>query len=436
VENNLFLGARSSAFVSTGCLLIFATLAAVSAIFGFMELCAVLAFLFFFCLVSRVWGESALKDVTVRYEGTPAALFPPGEVTLKFQIKNQKLLPVIWMELVQMLEEDAPLIPSDPAEICRVTGDQARLEGAKGEEAAFLYKKFTFVMGGEELVWESRWTARRRGIFRPAQVQLRAGDGFGLTQKEQMIGGGDRCVAVYPALQSVSADLFLQDMWEATSGARGYMEDPTIIKSTRDYALTDPFKRINWRVTARSQKTIVNTFETILPKSAHFIVDCESFNGLTPQSEELEDMLSILTSLILRLEEAGIQCGVSLPKSKTASAREIMGVERTPLEEILFAFAGYELRELVRPAQNDQKPYALPALFHNSRILSLRNVGKFYYICSSLDKVEKTGLVSRLDPARTMLLPYVPPESIRETALHEFPIVGLRTLKRGETNAT
>jgi len=436
VEDNLFLGARSSIFVGTGCLLLFVILAVVSAIFGFMELCAALAFFFFFCLVSRLWGESALKNVRVRYEGAPASLFPPGEVTLKFHIKNDKLLPMIWLKLVQLLEEDAPLVPSDPTEICHVSGQQAQLEGAKGEEAAFLHKKFTFIMGGEELIWESRWTARRRGIFRPAGMELRAGDGFGLTQKEQKIGGGDRCVAVYPALQSVSADLFLQDMWEATSGAKGYLEDPTIIKSTRDYALTDPFKRINWRVTARSQKTVVNTFETILPKSAHFIVDCESFNGAVPLAEEFEDMLSILTSLILRLTEAGIQCGVSLPRSKTAPARELIGAERTPLEEILFAFAGYEMRELVYPEEGKPKPYARPSVFRSSRILSMHNVGKFYYICSSLDRVEKTGLVSRLEPGRTMLLPYTPPESMQEAALHEFSIVGLRTLKRGEAHGT
>lgn len=434
MENNLFLGARSSTFVSTGCLVLFAVLAALSAVFGMMELCAVLAFLFFFCLVSRMWGESALRHVEVQYEGAPAALFPPGEVTLKFRIKNDKLLPVIWLELVQLLEEDAPLFPADPAEVCHVTGNQAKLEGAKGEEASFLYKKFTFVMGGEELHWESRWTARRRGIFRPARVELRAGDGFGLTQKERSIGG-DHCVAVYPALQSVSSDLFLQDMWEASSGARGYMEDPTIIKSTRDYARTDPFKRINWRVTARAQKTVVNTFETILPKSAHFIVDCESFNGPQPQSEAFEDMFSILTSLILRLEEAGIQCGVSLPKSRNAMAREIIGAERTPLEEILFAFAEYELRDLVRPAEGDRKPYALPSAFQSSRILSLRNVGKFYYICSSLDKVETNGLLSRLDPGRTMLLPYFMPESAQEAVLREFSVVELRSLKRGDSNA-
>lgn len=196
----------------------------------------------FFCGVSRLWGESALRSVQVTCQSAPAALFPPGEVTLRMRIQNNKLLPVIWMEVVQLLEEDAPLIPADPGEICHVQGRQAELEGASGEEAAFLYKKFTFVMGGEEIVWESRWNAQHRGIFRPGRLRLRGGDGFGLTQKEQLTGGTDAFVAVYPRVQPVATDLFLRDMWEASSGAKGYQEDPTIIKSTRDYALTDSYR--------------------------------------------------------------------------------------------------------------------------------------------------------------------------------------------------
>lgn len=436
MRNDLFAGARSSLFVGTGCLCLFGVLAVVSIIFGFTQLCAVLSFLFFFCLLSRLWGESALKRVSVHYEGAPAALFPPGDVTLKFHIRNGKLLPVVWLELVQLLEEDAPLFPADETEVCRISGDQARVEGARGGEAAFLHKKFTFVMGGEEITWESRWTARRRGIFRPGRMEVRGGDGFGLTQKERMLDSGERCVAVYPALQPVSVDLFLQDMWEASSGAKGYMEDPTIIKSTRDYARTDPVKRVNWRLTARSQKMVVNTFETILPKSAHFIVDCESFNGPLAKREEFEDMLSILTSVILRLETAGIQCGISLPRGRHTAAREIVGAEKTPLEEILFALAGYELRELVLPEDGDRKPFARPSVFNRSRISALRNVGRFYYLCSSLEQADPAGLIARMEPGRTVLMPYTDPDSCRETALHAFPVVGLRTLKRGAANGT
>ena len=428
MEDKLFLGAGSSLFVSTGALVVFGGLAILSAVFACWPLCAVLAFLFFFCLVSRLWGESALRDVEVRSRAAPGALFPPGEVEMEMHIRNRKLLPVIWLEVVQLLDENAPLIPADSGEVRRVSGVQARLEGAEEEEAAFLYKKFTFVMGGEQITWNSRWIARRRGIFRSRGLRLRGGDGFGLTQRDRPAGGAeDAFVAVYPAVQPVSAELFFRDMWEASGGTRGYLEDPTVIRSTRDYLPTDSYRRINWRVTARSQRTVVNTYETILPRAAHFIFDGESFNGPVPQAEALEDTLSILTSVILRLDAAGIRCSISLCRSRDSGPREILGADGTPLEEILTAFAGYALRELVRPEEG--KPYARPAEFHDYAVLALRDVGRFYYVCSDLARVRRRGLMYRLDPARTTLLPYAGASGGR---LGDFAVVGLQTLKRRE----
>lgn len=424
MKRKSFFNTRSSLFVSIPALLIFAGLSAVSAVLRFPALCAAFAFFFFLCLIARCWGLAALRNVTLTCEGSPAALFPPGEVKMQFHIKNGKNLPLIWLELTQPLEQDAPLIPMDPGEICHMQS----VSGRQGETAC-LHKKFTWIMGYEEIHWTSVWSARHRGIFRPDALHLQAGDGFGLAQSEQFIGDtSGHCVAVYPALQPVSAELFLREMWEATSGVRGYMEDPTIIKSTRNYMPSDSFKRINWRVTARTQKTVVNTFETISPKSAHFIIDCESFNGLSPQQEAFEDTLSILTSLLLRLNAAGMQCSVSLPRGKTSAAQTITGIDHTPLEEILFAFAGYQLQDVIVPEDTDQSPYTLPSAFGEHSILTLQNAGRFYYVCAQIDRGESGALLFRLDPARTTILPYTLPS--QGQALPAFPVVGLTTLKK------
>lgn len=427
MNDDLFFGARSSLFVSNQALVCFFALAIFSAMTHYSVLCVVFSFLFFFCFISRFWGETSLHGVTTEFSAEPSALFPGGETTASLRIRNAKWLPVIWMEIIQLLEDKAPLIPAESGEVCRM----------KDEEGTFLHKKFTFVMGQEELVWQCRWTACRRGLFRPAQMHLRAGDGFGLTQASKRLSGENgRFVAVYPALQDVSTDLFLQDMWDAASGAKGYLEDPTIIKSTRDYTPVDPFKRINWRLTARGQRTTVNTYETILPKSAHFIIDCESFNGYPAEEDAFEDMLSILTSVLIRLRSAGILCGVSLPQSRRSGPREILGTEETPLEEILLAFAGYELCQLIKPDQPEKDPYALPAVFHQSSILSMQNVGRFYYVCSSLHKVKKQSLLPRLESGRTVLLPYDMSRDEASGIAQEFSVVELKTLKRGHRDGT
>ena len=434
MEDKLLIGAQSSLFVSGYAIGGFAAMTVLCAILHADALSLVFGFLFFLCLTSRLWGEHSLRHVKAACEGTPAALFPPGEVTLRFSLKNEKLLPLIWLEVVQLLEEDAPLLPADPGDIYRVTALQVQIPGAvEGQEASFLYKKFTFVMGGEEILWESRWTARRRGIFHPAELRLRAGDGFGLTQKEQRVTDAESsAIAIYPALQPVRAETFLRNTWDTAGGSRGHLEDPSLINSTRPYTRADSFRRINWRLTARSQETMVNTYEKIQPRSVCFILDGESFNGPDRQTDALEDTLSILTSLILRLHQSGIQCALALPRSRTAPPQELHGAEQTPLEEILLALAGYQLRPLIQPEDSQQKPYAAPSVFRDSHILSLRNVGRFYYVCSAPERIQPQGLISRLDAAKTVLMPYTLPDSPYDPALQGLSAMGLCSLKGGQ----
>ena len=434
MDEKLFFGARSSLFVSTPALAAFGILSVAGAVFRLPLLCGGALFLLLLCLLSRLWGEAALGHVEAGWQSQPTALFPAGEVTVRIRLRNRKGLPVPWLEVLQLLDETAPLVPADPEAICHVQGAQARLEGAKEEDAAFLHKKFTFVMGWEELTWESRWIARRRGVFYPGQMQLRAGDGFGLTQKERAIDPGtDRLVAVYPALQPVSADRLLRDLWDASSSAKGFLEDPTVIQRTRDYQRTDSARRINWRLTAKTQRPIVNTYETILPKAACFLLDGQSFPpGL---HDALEDTLSILASLLFRLQDNGIRCGLVLPASQREPARVLLRPDGTPLEEMLLALAGYTPLTADAPADGQTVPPP-PAVFPARRILSLQNAGRFYYLCYTAEALEGQTLLSRLDPARTTLLPYAAPDTAREGTFGRFPVLPLTSLKKEAAHDT
>lgn len=436
METKRSLGTWSSVFVTWWALAAMAAGTLAAAVFRQEDVCAFLAALFLFCLVSRLWGERSLKNVSVEVKGNPGRIFPPGEVSLTFRIQNQKALPVIWLDLAEVLAESAPLFPADESTVHYLSPERALAEGFRiSDRAYFLRKKFTFLMGWEDLCWESTWNARHRGIFQFSHLRVRAGDGFGLTQTERYLNdAGARCIAVYPRVQPVNASMFLRNLWDASSSARGYLEDPTIIKSTRAYARTDSYKQINWRITARTQQTTVNTYETILPKSAFFLVDGESFNGPHRDSEDFEDTLSILTSLLLRLSDAGVRCSVSLPQGRRTPPQDLIGGDGTSLEEILFALAGYELCALVPPTEGTGNPFALPSVFHDNRILSLPAAGRFYYLCSHLDRIDPKGLLSRLDPARTVLLPYTrtsEPEPL--SAL--YPVVGLCSLKGGKKDA-
>ena len=77
-------------------------------------------------------------------------------------------------------------------------------------------------------------------------------------------------------------------------------------------------------------------------------------------------------------------------------------------------------------------PYAAPSVFREGRILSLRNVGRFYYVCSSPDRIQPQGLISRLEDSKTVLMPYATPDSPYDPILQGIPVMGLRSLKGGQ----
>ena len=72
-------------------------------------------------------------------------------------------------------------------------------------------------------------------------------------------------------------------------------------------------EKIDWRTAARQDALYTRQFEMVQPASIHFILDAASFWGLSENQDELEDMISVLASLILELDRLGVRCGLSLP---------------------------------------------------------------------------------------------------------------------------
>lgn len=61
------------------------------------------------------------------------------------------------------------------------------------------------------------------------------------------------------------------------------------------------------------------------------------------------------------------------------------------MEEILTALAGYTLCPLTPPEHPDQPLAVRPSVFHAQQILSLSNVGRFYYLCLSTEQAAQRG---------------------------------------------
>jgi len=258
--------------------------------------------------------------------------------------------------------------------------------------------------------------------------RLRTGDGFGLTQVERSIHKDAR-FAVYPRLIDVAPDLFLRNLWNTESGTRGVMEDPTIIRSTRDYMTTDSFKHINWRLAAQGLPLTVNVYEEILPQTVHFLFDGESFSGPDPHPEEMEDALSILASELVLLSERQVSCGLSLCRGAECEPVNLFP-SSSHIEELLWALAAYQPMEPKRDPNSGSILLQAPAFDTNTLYEAAGNVGRFYYISYDIASLTDRTLLRHLDHTCLSLLTYCEPEPYGG-----FETVCLCGLKEGQGHA-
>ena len=110
------LSKNSSLLVSLPALGLWLILTAVCAALGFLTLAGL--FLFFLLLFSfvRYWAARAMEGVSLEIDCHRRQLFPGMETELEYKLKNDKLLPLVWLELSQQRPEKNCVVPDESFE--------------------------------------------------------------------------------------------------------------------------------------------------------------------------------------------------------------------------------------------------------------------------------------------------------------------------------
>lgn len=254
-------------------------------------------------LISRLWGLGSLRSIEVSVRPDRETLSVGQCVTIHYTIKNNKALPLVWLELLQDIPVRDCLAPDTG--FVRHTFPEQEAEHT-GRAEAYL-RRLSFVMSYSTLEWDTEWTGMRRGVYRPGDLLLCSGDGFGLTQSSGTVTGlRGHALIVWPRLIPVETWPFLRHVWTGVTGRSGWAEDPTVMRGERAYLPGDPWKRIDWRTAARTDELMVRQYDTITPLSVLFILDAVSL-------VDAEDAISVLASIIHALSLSGIDCGLALP---------------------------------------------------------------------------------------------------------------------------
>ena len=196
---------------------------------------------------SRLWSRLSLEDVEYRRELSEHRAFVGERVSLTMHLKNDKVLPVPWLEVRERLPDDAPVIDgrTSPA-------------GTPG----FVYlTRTTALRSGDRLEWPLEMRTVTRGYQRMGPARLKSGDLFGLFEREEYHGGEDVLI-VYPRTYPIG-DLGLASSrpFGEHRGGSPIFPDPIRVVGVRDYIPGDPLKQIDWNATARAQRLQSRLYE-------------------------------------------------------------------------------------------------------------------------------------------------------------------------------
>lgn len=303
MDNKRQVGFQSALLVSSG-VIVGAFAGAILAFFvGVTGLGVLLMAVSVTGLISRLWGLYSLRGMESDVRPERETLSVGQSVTVHYTLKNNKALPLIWVEVCQDVPVRGCLEPDDSFRLRMFSEEEAQHTG----RAEAYMRRFAFVMGMSTLEWDTEWTGARRGIYRPQDLVLRSGDGFGLTQSTGAVRGlGGRVLVVWPKIVPVEIWPFVRHVWTGSTGRAGWQEDPTVMRGERAYQPGDPWKRIDWRTAARTDEFMVRQFDTVTPLSVLFILDAAAF-------DDCEEAISLTASLIRALSVHGIDCGLALP---------------------------------------------------------------------------------------------------------------------------
>ena len=363
-------------------------------------------------LACRYWSRRATEDLSLRMECRKTRLFPDQETSIVYEVRNDKLLPLVWLELSQNGAEKDCLMPDEAFEQYA-----APYETNRDNPTLFLRQSFSFIGSFQTIRVESRWKAMRRGLYTIDRLVARSGDGFGLAQKESTLPSAEMpMIAVYPRAVDVDMAMFLRPQWDTNIGNRGWMEDNTVLRGNREYNPGDNWKHINWRMAAREQGTPVNLYETIQPHSMRFILDGEAFCG---DDDALEGALEVLAAILVGLNQAGIGCSLSLSESKRFPAMTIRGDEMGSIDEMLLRIAGFDCLQVQE--QSDQIVY-LPSKFPADAV---PRTGSIFLITKSGACLPQR-LMNRMPLGRCTVLCCENPEGAQRAGLHGVTLSSLR----------
>ncbi len=285
-------------------------------------------------VIARLWNRLSLENLVYTRIISSNRLFLDDEFTLTLTIENRKPLPLPWLRSKDFLPAGLEVLDADVRPIVYI-------------RAAELITT-TSLAWYERIHIKYRVKAVRRGFYQLGPATIQSGDIFGLYSSSLSNLKMDS-VLVYPRIVPMH-DFFLpsaRPIGDARTDSP-YVDDPSRVKSLRDYCVGDSMRHVDWKSTARRQKLTVRTYDPSVSPFAVLIVDMVTtehpWEGYEPTL--LERVATAAASIATRSVQIGYRTGLitnAVPLSRIG--KSVLSADSTPehLKSIL------EILAMARP---------------------------------------------------------------------------------------
>lgn len=190
--------------------------------------------------LARLWGRLSLRGVLVSQELSHTHAFVGESLDYRVRVENRKLLPLPWLQV--RIRVPPVLRPTNRALLL-----------VEGDSDAYLDRR-TSLRWFERVTWTYHIPLVARGFHEFGGVRLRSGDLFGFFTRQSDEPGALR-LWVYPETVPLEElGIPLHRPYGERSGGQPLYEDPTRLRSLRDYRAGDSLKRVDWKATARHRR--------------------------------------------------------------------------------------------------------------------------------------------------------------------------------------
>lgn len=290
------------------------------------------AFVLLAGVLGSLWSKHAFDRVSFKRTALANRAFPGETVEITATITNDKMLPLPWFEVRDLVPENSLL------------GEQHTTISTSPGYVTLI--RSTRLGPYQRINWPLHFRTNQRGYYRLGPARFNSGDVFGFFPAEKDDNEKNYIpIIVYPRLYELpQLGLPAQRPFGDFKGRERIFEDPGRPAGLRDYRPGDPMRRIDWKATARRQTLQAKVYEPstslhmLLAVNVHTLA--HTWQGYVP--EFLERVLSAAGSIARYGAETGFAVGLVANGSYPGSDRPLRipaGRRSDQLTRILEALA-------------------------------------------------------------------------------------------------